>query len=95
MYNLSGLLLSLLQNKGEHISEPELAEFLASLLEFHGSATNKEDKMAEIPAGDVAITLENILPEDVDADLFTGHILVNSQVTRVRRYFGPSRFSSD
>jgi hypothetical protein len=69
------LLLSLLQSKGEHISEPELAEYLASLLELYGSATNKEDKMAIVPAAEAATTLEKVLPEVIDADMFTGHVL--------------------
>ena len=71
----TGLLLSLLQNKGEHISEPELAEYLASLLELHGSATNKEDKMAVVVAAEAGTTLERVLPEIIDADMFTGHVL--------------------
>ena len=71
----TGLLLSLLQNRGEHISEPELAEFLASLLEHNGTATNKEDKMSTVPASEASSTLETILPETIDADMFTGHVL--------------------
>eukprot|EP00116_Pleurobrachia_bachei_P014903 sb/3475165/ len=70
-----GLLLSLLQNRGEHISEPELAEYLASLLDLYGSATNTEDKMAAVEPSKVGETLEVILPEVLDADLFTEHIL--------------------
>lgn len=70
-----GVLLSLLQNKGEHISEPELAEYLASLLEYHGRATDKEDKMAHVAPSAAGPTLEHILPEIIDADMFTGHVL--------------------
>ena len=71
----TALLLSLLQDKGEHISEPELAEYLASLLDLYGSATNKEDKMSIVPPHEAGATLETILPEEIDADLFTGHVL--------------------
>jgi len=70
-----GLLLSLLQQKGEHISEPELAEYLASLLDLYGSATNQEDKMASVAPNEAAATLETILPETINADMFTGQVL--------------------
>ena len=52
-----------------------MAEYLASLLELYGSATNKEDKMTVVAAAEAATTLEKVLPEVIDADMFTGHVL--------------------
>ncbi|XP_033628136.1 cilia- and flagella-associated protein 251-like isoform X2 [Asterias rubens] len=68
-----GELLHLLQNKGEHMTEAAVAEYLTTLLGYNPEGGSSElGSFDPTGAGDI---LEDSLPELISADMFAGEVL--------------------
>ncbi|PVD31166.1 hypothetical protein C0Q70_06577 [Pomacea canaliculata] len=68
-----GELLELLQNKGEHMTEYELAEYLSILLGFSPDEGSVE--LSEQDATHLGDLIDQNLPQEIDANMFTQEIL--------------------
>ncbi|XP_074641054.1 cilia- and flagella-associated protein 251-like [Tubulanus polymorphus] len=66
-------LLDMLQSRGEHMTEYELAEYLTTLLGFNPEGGTSE--LQEFDASNAAETLDEFLPQDITAELFASEML--------------------
>ncbi|XP_077862113.1 cilia- and flagella-associated protein 251-like [Saccoglossus kowalevskii] len=68
-----GELLDLLQSKGEHMTEHDLAEFLTTLLGYNPEGGSSELGLYDpANAGDI---IEDNLPESINSDMFASQVL--------------------
>eukprot|EP00795_Rhopilema_esculentum_P015460 gene15460-6711_t len=68
-----GHLLYLLQNKGEHLTEAELAEYMSTLLGLTEPSGSVESRSFD--AKDASSLLQENLPEEVTAEIFATRLL--------------------
>ncbi|XP_072043906.1 cilia- and flagella-associated protein 251-like [Amphiura filiformis] len=68
-----GELLDILQTKGEHMTEAEVAEYITTLLGLNPEGGSSE--IGSYDAAGAAELLEEALPEQVTADMFTSEVL--------------------
>eukprot|EP00794_Sanderia_malayensis_P014238 gene14238-15723_t len=68
-----GHLLYLLQNKGEHLTEAELAEYMSTLLGFAETSGTAESHSFD--AKEASNLLQDNLPKDITAEVFAGEML--------------------
>ncbi|XP_040897933.1 cilia- and flagella-associated protein 251 [Toxotes jaculatrix] len=79
-------LLELLQARGEHMTEEEVAECFATLLglneeegeeeeEGEGGGERSDYEVYKSDGGDSEYSLERVIPDEISVETFTGHIL--------------------
>ncbi|XP_072243955.1 cilia- and flagella-associated protein 251 [Leuresthes tenuis] len=69
-------LLELLQVRGEHMTEEEVAECFATLLDLSDEEEEEEEEEGCVCTGeDSEYSLEDAIPEEISMETFTGHIL--------------------